>query len=132
MLDARTWIYTTLMNDAGVKTVFGDPPRVMSTLGEDPAATPEEKPFAIIRLGTVPRGMPEGGVTIDATIWVHDIPTTYVNIDAGIEKIKAALERPILALDGVAAHWTDDSADLSDDARQTNVRTTSFRLAARR
>jgi hypothetical protein len=131
MLDARTWIHAKLTNHVGVQSVLGS--RIFSALGIDPGSTPDEKPFAVIRLGNVPRAMPEGGTTIDATIWVHGEPVGYTDIDEAIEQIKLALEGPITSEpDGIQADWTGDSADLQDDARQTNVRTTSFRLAARR
>lgn len=132
MLDVRRWVYARLIADDGIRQLLGDPPRVVGTLGGEESAVPAAKPFAVIRQGPTMRYMPEGGVTTDVTIWVHDDPDGYTRIDQVIGVIRELLEGQIGDPDGIAVSWSGDSQDLADDARKTNVRTTSYRLASRR
>lgn len=93
--------------------------------------TPEQRPFLQARWGRNNVGL-DTVTRRDITIWVHDSPGDYGRIDSIILRLRALLP----TLEGqdnglghlVAAEWTGDSEDLTDDGHGTIARTTSFSL----
>ena len=123
----RAWVYDRLRTSTPVTNIVGD--RIYSA-GEL-EATPKLKPFMVLRFDTETPEIEEASFQ-DVTVWVHNEPGSYVDIDAALAAIRQTLEGPVAAPDGVYATWLGDSPDLADDARQTLVRNSAFRLAGRR
>lgn len=93
--------------------------------------TPPTRPFLQVRWGRNNVGL-DIVSRRDLTIWVHDEPGDYGRIDSIILRLRALL--PVLegSSNGLghlmAAEWTGDSEDLTDDGHGTIARTTSFSL----
>jgi hypothetical protein len=126
MFNARKWIRDELVGDGAV-TAIVPPERIFQTLMENP----DERPFVVIRFNPARSDAVEG-MTQDATIWIHDDPLSYVQIDTLQGLIRNALEGPINLPDGISCYWQGDSDDLSDDERGTAVRNSSYRMVGRK
>jgi hypothetical protein len=93
--------------------------------------TPQSRPFLQLRWGRNNVGL-DVVTRRDLTIWVHDEPGDYGRIDSIILRLRELLP----TLDGMsnglghllAAEWTGDSEDLTDDGHGTITRTTTFLL----
>ena len=121
----RFWLYAKLQQNPVASLLPGG---VISTM-ED---APETRPFAVIRIAQASPAVP-GAERSFATIWVHDDPGSYINIDTILATLREQLEGPVADLaDGIAARWTGDSPDLADDDRGTVVRNATYELAGRR
>ena len=123
----RAWVYDKLRLGPAVTSIVAE--RIYSS-GELEAA-PKDKPFIVLRFDDETPEIEEASFQ-DVTVWVHDEPGSYVRIDEALSAVRTTLEGPVVAPDGVYATWLGDSPDLADDARQTLVRNSAFRLAGRR
>lgn len=95
--------------------------------------TPEQRPFLQLRWGTNQPALSKtqiGRRTL--TLWVHDEPGDYARIDTIIFRLRELLPMLEGQSNGlghlVAAEWSGDSEDLSDDGHRTIARWTSFSL----
>lgn len=95
--------------------------------------TPQERPFLQLRWGGNEPALSQTEVgRRTLTLWVHDQPGDYGRIDTIILRLRAILP----TLEGqnnglgylIAAEWSGDSEDLSDDGHRTIARWTSFSL----
>jgi len=122
----REFIFERLTGDAPLTALVGD--RIFGTLEGSP-----DRPFVVIRFDPSVPAI-KGAEVQDMTIWVHDEPESYTRIDEILPLIRAALEGPvsIAGENGIHVDWSGDSQDLSDDARGTILRSSSYRLAGRR
>jgi hypothetical protein len=94
--------------------------------------TPPTRPFLQLRWGRNDVGL-DVVTRRNLVVWVHDQPGDYtIHIDPIIYRL-----RPLLAgLEGqsnglghlIAAEWTGDSEDLTDDGHKTITRNVSFSL----
>lgn len=95
--------------------------------------TPQSRPFLQLRWGRNEVGLSKTEVgRRTVTIWVHDSPGDYGKIDAIILRLRELLptlegQRDSLSF-LIAAEWSGDSEDLSDDGHRTITRNTSFTL----
>lgn len=93
--------------------------------------TPQSRPFLQLRWGRNNVGL-DIVTRRDLTIWVHDKPADYGRIDSIILRLRALLSSLEGSSNGLghlmAAEWTGDSEDLTDDGHETIARTTSFLL----
>lgn len=95
--------------------------------------TPQARPFLQLRWGTNEIGLNKTDVSRrNLLIWVHDIPGDYGRIDSIVRRLRALLPTLEGQFDGsgwlMAAEWTGDSEDLSDDGHETITRYTGFSL----
>jgi hypothetical protein len=125
-MEARRWLYET------VKTALDALAPDWSThSGGSLDETPANKPFAIVRIGQDFNSAAPGRFT-EVTVWLHDDPGSYLNIDSGLEAIRAALHdaRPPLShgSDGIVCEHLGDSSDLSDDGYKTITRYGTYQL----
>jgi hypothetical protein len=110
---------------------FFDPDPVQLYAAGALVATPEKKPFIVIRFGNV---IPQVGATFfqDSALWVHDAPGSYVRIESILSILREELEGPVPDAKGIAVQWLGESEDLADDERKTIVKNAAYRLVGRR
>lgn len=101
-------------------------------LGEQAVDTPKVRPFGVVRWGQNIPGVGRSTVR-SLTVWYHDDPADYARINRCVKRTRAVLEGAVGVQDTdggwlTQADWTDDSADLADDAYGTITRNTSFRV----
>lgn len=120
-------MFTKVGAVSAIQTLVGT--RIYSTL----ETAPDERPFIVIRSGVTQRQPDQVDVNAqDVVLWVYDGPGSYTRIDNVINAIKAALDGPVTDPNGIAAQWSGDSVDLSDDAWGVVVRTSTFRCYGKR
>jgi hypothetical protein len=128
VMDWHTWLWDLLRGDPEhTNLVSAEQIHHRGTLQE----TPTERPFEVLRFENETPELEEASFQ-DVTIWVHDNPGSYMNIDAILRQIRMTLEGPVTSQEGIMAIWQGDSPDLFDDERGTIVRNTSYRLVGRR
>lgn len=93
--------------------------------------TPETRPFLQIRWGQNQIGLRNTAVSRRIlTVWVHDEPGDYSDIDAILVRVKALLPTLEGQSNGlghvVSIEWTGDSEDLADDGHGTITRNAAF------
>jgi len=122
----REFVFDRLNGDVALAAFVGD--RIFGTVPDNP-----DRPYVVIRFDPL---IPEGswGEFQDMTVWVHDQPESYTRIDEILPLVRTALQGPLSVPGetGIHVDWSGDSQDLSDDARGTILRTSSYRLAGRR
>jgi hypothetical protein len=108
---------TDMLGDAGA-SVYGS---------HSLEGTPEKKPFAVHHLGNDTSERLADGATPHRqflTIYVHDEPEDYTNIDRILVRLKELFDNaPSSPADGViTCHYLESSQDLEDDQMGTAVR----------
>jgi hypothetical protein len=123
----RSFIYGLLSSDA---TLNGLGINTTSLYAGD-IDTPAERPFAVLRWGVTDPGIDTVNQQL-LTVWIHHHPG---NEDV-IRSIKLRIRALITGLGGnatengwmVAADWTGDSSDLSDDVLGTIIQQSNYSL----
>lgn len=123
----RTLVYPALLGDA---TLMGMLPGGL-TSDRSLLATPTVRPFGVLMHEGPSRGI--GRVHRWTTVlWVHDEIGDYTRIDAALRRARVVMESlPGLVSAGfsvVDVRWQETSSDLYDDARETNVKNSTFLL----
>jgi|SRR6185295_19206289 len=95
--------------------------------------TPEQRPFLQARWGANEVALSKTEVgRRTLTLWVHDEPGDYGRIDTIIFRLRSLIPTLEGESNGlghlIAAEWSGDSEDLSDDGHRTIARWTSFSL----
>lgn len=129
----RSWIYNRVRAIA-LPDSFGNPPRVISAS----AADNPDKPFLLIAMGVESRFL---GSTksmrvqsIPFTVYVHDIPGSFLNIDNASKALKDNLPIDGAVVGNMSIFelvWTDTGEDGYDDHYSTNVRPVRFNMVTK-
>lgn len=132
----RTWVYNRIKG-LSLPSAFGTPPRIISAGTVETSPT---KPFLLLSFGV--EQPPLGAVAemrvqnIPFTVWCHDLPGTFLDIDDATYVLKAQLPM----VDGVRVgnmsvynvKWEETGEDAFDDFFKTNTRPIRFSMMTRR
>lgn len=127
----RTWLKTKL--DAAIPITSVVPTRLIFGAGSLSASPAQnDRPFIVIRTGLEDPELNDGdapAVTSQfASVWVHDNPGSYDQIDALLLLVRQALVGQVPDNTGIACVWQGDSVELADDTYGTIVRNGNYRL----
>lgn len=97
-----------------------------------------KKPFAVIKWTGTNDGIPQSNNGVNSVqIWVHSEEGSYETVDLIINRIKAVVAEIIdlkaTVGSGIIActRWNNDSGELLDLDRRTNVRYTQWQIVGR-
>jgi hypothetical protein len=132
----RTWLYNRIKGITALPAGFkADNKIIMSGSADNPAP-----PFAIIQMGVEQGvlGMPDSARTqeIPFTVWLHDKPGSFLNIDNAAVALKDGLPTPLGAVVGAMSvfecKWEVTGEDAYDDHYSTSTRPVRFKLTTHR
>lgn len=129
----REWLHQTLVGDDVLVALL--PGGVYQAESFDEVhPVPQEKPYLVHRAGEPDSMIREDEVPViisqPFTLWVHDRPGTYDNIDAVLERLRTTLGTAVGAVGEPVfrARWLGSSGDLVDDAMGTIVRNSRWHI----
>jgi hypothetical protein len=123
--DWRLWAWDQLTTDVPLTTLL--PAAQMHGAG-DLTGQPSVRPFLVVTFTSKVPELNDGETPVShsqvLTVWVHDEPGSYSQIDSIIELVRAAL----IGDSARICVWTGDSGDLADDTYATITRNSTYRL----
>jgi len=124
----REWLYATLSQNSDVTDIFGS--RIFGASSAE--GKKQIKPFILLRTGAENPELEGDDAPATssqfATVWLHDEPGSYIQIDNGLEVVREALLSPALVGSGIACRWLGDSAEFADESFGTITRNGSYQL----
>jgi hypothetical protein len=127
-MNSRAWLWRRLTENAPLTALI---PSTRIYSSGSLFAVPDVKPFLMIRLEPMLLGPFNGTEWQDSSIWIHDVPGSYVLIDSVLSAVREAMISAGSAEGDnqfMTALHQGDSQDLVDDGFNTITRNGSYRL----
>lgn len=122
----RKLVYTLLTSDPGYADALPG-----GIQGDRASGVPDVLPFAVVRFSGDNPGMGRAGQTY-CSVWVHGQKEDYTIIDDVLKWVRSVMEGATpMQHEGVwltSVEWQGNSADLYDNERGTNTKSTTFLL----